>query len=72
MFFPVKDERICSMLSDILNFALQDSDKARELRTSGTYSSPDIREYTGNRSQRRIYGYISMQSDSGSVHISDD
>ena len=72
LFFPVKDERICAMLSDILNFALQDSDKARELRTSGTYSRPDMREYTGNRSQRRIYGYISMLSGANSIHINDE
>ena len=60
LLFPVTGKHICSMLSDILNFSLQDSDKARQLRTSGTYTRPEIQEYTGNRSQRRCHGYFAM------------
>ncbi|MBR2632067.1 MAG: polyphosphate kinase 1 [Lentisphaeria bacterium] len=58
LLFPVRDEKICSMLRDILNFQLQDSDKARQLRPSGSYTRPDISEYTGNRSQRRTSDYL--------------
>ena len=60
LFFPVKESRICRMLSELLNFSLQDSDKARYLRFSGSYTRPDVREYTGNRSQSRTCRYISM------------
>jgi hypothetical protein len=28
------------------------------LKTSGSYTRPDIKEYTGNRSQRRTYSYF--------------
>ena len=71
LLFPVKDSRICNMLSDILNFALQDSDKARELRVSGAYTRPDINEYTGKRSQRRSCGYFTMLSNPQSENSDD-
>ena len=58
LLFPIKDSRMCAMLGDMLNFAFQDSDKARQLKTSGSYTRPDVREYTGNRSQRRAHSYF--------------
>ena len=58
LLFPVRDKNMCSMLGEVLNFAVQDSDKARELKVSGSYTCPDVKEYTGNRSQRRAYSYF--------------
>ena len=47
------------MLGDVLNFLLQDSDKARVLKPSGVYTEAVPGEYTGNRSQRRCFDYFS-------------
>ena len=58
LLFPVKDKRMAEMLDNMLNFAIQDSDKARHLKVSGSYTTPNVKEYTGNRSQRRAYGYF--------------
>ena len=62
LLFPVTETRICTMLADVLNFSLQDSDKARQLRVSGAYTRQEVREYTGNRSQKRCSGYFAMLS----------
>ena len=59
LLFPVKSPEICRMLEQVLNFALQDSDKARILKASGSYTASMPREYTGNRSQRRCFDYFS-------------
>ena len=58
LLFPVKNPDICNMLKDVLNFSWQDSDKARILKPSGVYTTPEVSEYTGNRSQRRCLDYF--------------
>ena len=58
LLFPVKSQEICRMLGQVLNFALQDSDKARLLKPSGIYTCATPREYTGNRSQRRCFDFF--------------
>lgn len=73
LMFPVTDEKICFMLSGILNFSLQDSDKARELKTTGTYTRPEIKEYTGNRSQKRAYCFFkNLSGNAGDGDLHDD
>lgn len=67
LLFPVKSQEICRMLGDVLNFLLQDSDKARVLKPSGVYTEAVPGEYTGNRSQRRCFDYFSSLAAEESV-----
>ena len=54
-FFPVEDPHLREILRSLLEFQLEDTDKARHLRQTGIYTRPAPAKYSAARSQRRAY-----------------
>ena len=59
LMFPVEQEELKEQLRRILEFHINDKDKARELQSSGVYTSQGpLEEYTFSRSQEAIAAWF--------------
>ena len=55
VMFPVAEPHIREILRKLLRFQLNDTDKARRLKSTGVYTRPAPEKYSAARSQRRTY-----------------
>ncbi len=58
LLFPVESEKIRTILMQLLQFQLADTDKIRRLTASGAYTRPKVAAYTDKRSQYNSYRYL--------------